>query len=428
MNIVRAVQYANTTTLRGATYAFRLMYEFWCYVVNKPSSPTVPGGVPGVAYTTFPTNSLEGTTVLFTGTDGATTVDQATFDSPGANFSASVINKHLVVWGGFPDSGEDGIYLITGRPSSTQLTIQVANGGSPHPTTFRPRMTSRSGLKYRVVDISAVGALAGWADDQYFVMQMTPSIYNVGQANSQVQWKINTANGLSGGSFVGSPAGTWNGSAFTDAMAEVFTTTNSSQWFGAGGGTTMGAISLWGDRAGMVAYFKDQSASFSGYLYLEAPNRLASQAQDPNPLIVATEGICTIHVGVLGQGFNNFWMAGTDGVARRHRMLVKCLSGDGNGETGRPTATLSFLGDSRLAVSPTLNKTFLSRILLAQVGAPNSQFNLSRAVMRMARICPNVLPSWIRVGDSGEFLHIQNGVCLPWDNVILGSNLTPFGF
>jgi hypothetical protein len=428
MNIVRAVQYANTTSNRGATYVFRFMYEFWCYVVNKPSSPTVPGGVPGVAYTTFPTNSLEGTTVLATGTDGATTVDALTFDSASANFASSVIGKHLVVWGAFPDSGEDGIYQILGRPSSTQLVLNVANGGSPHPTTFRPRFTTRTGLKYRIVDISAVGALAGWADDQYFVMQMTPSIYNVGQANSQIQWKINNATGLSGGSFTGSPAGTWTGSAFTDAMAEVFTTSNSNQWFSTGGGTTIGAISLWGDRAGMIAYFKDQSVGSSGYVYLEAPNRLASQAQDPNPLIIATDGVCTIHVGSLGFGFNNFWMAGTDGVARRHRMLVKCLSGDGNGETGRPTATLSFMGDSRLSVAPTLNKTFTSPIVLGQVGSPNAQFNFSRAIMRMARICPNNLPSWIRVGDGGEFLHIQNGVCWPWDNVILGSNLIPLGF
>jgi hypothetical protein len=178
----------------------------------------------------------------------------------------------------------------------------------------------------------------------------------------------------------------------------------------------------------MIAYFKDQSMSFSGYAYLEAPNRLATQAQDPNPLIVGTDGICTIHVGSFPFGFNNFWMAGTDGVARRHRMLVKCLSGDGNGETGRPTATISFMADSRISMAPTLNKTFTSRVLLGQVGAPSSQFNLSRATMRMVRICPNVMPPWSRIGDAGEFLHIQNGVCWPWDNVILGSNLIPFGF
>lgn len=430
LKIVRAVQYQYSGGgVKDTAYVMRFLYEFWGYVIHAPTTVTTPGGFPGVAFSTMPANSLEGTLVLATGTDGVTTVDQTTFDSAGASFTSGMIGKYLVVWNSTTPGPEDGIYKITGRPSATQLTVNVANGGSPHPTTLFPRFTSRSSLKYRVVDIDNIGSLT-YANGQYVVFQMTPSISNPGQANSQVQVILrSTGSGIQSLGLVGSPAGTWTGAAFTDGMTEVTHTSNGQGMFGnSSNTTTIAQISMWGDKDGVVAWFKSNFSNFASYIHFEAPVRLATQVQDPNPLLIGAEGLCTLYLSSFSNGYNNFWMAGTDNVARRHRMMVKCLSGDGNGENGRPTATLSFMGDSRVSVSPTLNKTFLSRVLIGQVGSPSTQFTLARALMRYARICPNTTQQMTRVGDAGEFFHIQNGICFPWDNAIVGATLAPLGF
>lgn len=411
-------------------YVCRLLYEFLGYVISAPATTTTPGAVPAFAFNTFPANALEGTTVVSTGTDGVTTVDTDFFDSAGANFATSVVNKYLVIWDSSTPGVEDGIYKIVERLTANRVRIFVANGGSPHPTTKRPRMTSRSGLKYRLIDLDAVGSLAGWATGQYIVMQLTPSISNVGQANSQFQITItSTSSQLTAGSVVGSPAGTWNGSLFTDPTGAVTTTSNSGGFFNGSSSAALGQMSMWGDKDGVVLWFKHSASAFASYIHIEAPVRLASQAQDPNPLLIGCEGVCTLYLSSHSNGYTNFWMAGTDGVARRHRMIVKCYSGDGNGETSRPTATASFFGDSRIAKNNILNKALMSKVVIGQVGAPQAEFTLARAIMRYTRIIPNQLPPWVMVGNNGEsWLHIQNGICFPWDGTILGTNLIPFGY
>jgi hypothetical protein len=431
LRIVRAMQfqYSPFLTRMEAGFIVRFMYEFWGYVIHAPASQTTPGGFPGVAFNTFPANSLEGSTVLATGSDGATAADQTTFTSASANFTTSMVNKYLVVWSSTTPGQEDGIYKILGRNSATQLVLNVNNGGSAHPVSRRPRFTTRTGLRYRVADIEGMQSLPGWATGQYIVFQMTPSISNPGQANSQVQVIIrNASSGIKTIGMVGSPGGTWNGSAFTDGMTEVTHTTNGQGMFPDSlvAPLTDAQISMFGDRDGMIAWFRGNGNG--GYVHFEAPFRLPTQAQDPNPLLIGADGLSTLHLGVFSNGYNNWWMRGTDGTSRRHRMIVKCLSGDGNGENGRPTGTVSFFGDARVGLNQTLKRTFLSKVLIGQIGTPSTQFTLARSYMRYARICPNVLPPWIMLGENDEWLHIQNGICFPWDGVFLGSNLIPLGY
>lgn len=427
MRIVRALQYATLTGSRDLCYVCRLLYEFLGYVISAPATTTTPGAVPAFAYTTFPANALEGTTVISTGTDGVTTVDTDFFDSASASFAGTVLNKYLVIWDSTTPGVEDGIYKIVERLTANRVRINVANGGSPHPTTKRPRMTSRSSLKYRLIDLDAVGAVAGWATGQYIVMQLTPSISNVGQANSQFQ--ITIGSGFTAGTIIGSPAGTWNGSLFTDPSGPITTTSNGGGFFNGSGGTALAQMSMWGDKDGVILWFKNNFSSFASYIHVEAPVRLAAQLQDPNPLLMGCEGVCTLYLSSHSNGYTNFFMPGTDGVARRHRMIVKCYSGDGNGENSRPTATASFFGDSRIAKNNLINKALMSRIVLGQVGSPQAEFNLARAVMRYTRIISNQLPPWVMVGTNGEsWLHVQNGICFPWDGTILGTNLIPFGY
>jgi hypothetical protein len=429
MRIVRALQYTTLVSGRDMCYVCRLIYEFIGYVISAPATTTTPGGVPAGAFNTFPANALEGTTVIATGTDGVTTVDTDFFDSAAASFPTSALNKYLVIWDSTTPGVEDGIYKVVERQTANRLRIFVANGGSPHPSTKRPRMTSRTGLKYRLIDLDAVGSLAGWAANQYIVFQLTPSISNAGQANSQFQITITSGSGgLTSGFITGSPAGTWNGSAFTDSTGTVTTTSNSGGFFN-GSGLATGQMSLWGDKDGIVAWFKHSISSFASYIHVEAPVRTATQLQDPNPLLIGCEGVCTLYLTSFTNGYNNFWMAGTDNVWRRHRMLTKCYSGDGNGETSRPTASAGVYGDSRIAKNNILNRALMSKVVIGQVGSPQTEFNIARAVMRYVRIIPNQLPAWVLVGNNGEsWLHVQNGICFPWDGVIMGTNLIPIGY
>jgi hypothetical protein len=429
MRIVRALQYTTVNSGRDMCFVARLLYEFLGYVISAPATTPTPGGVPAFAFNTFPANALEGTTVLNTGTDGVTTVDTDFFDSASASFATTALNKYLVVWDSATPGQEDGIYKVTERLTANRLRLYVPNGGSPHPTTKRPRLTSRSGLKYRLIDLDNVGGLAGWATGQYIVMQLTPSISNPGQANSQFQLNItSTASGLTAGNVVGSPAGTWNGSLFTDPMTAVSTTSNSGGFFNGSAVNALGQMTMFGDKDGVILWFKHTASAFASYIHVEAPIRTGTQVQDPNPLLIGCEGVCTLFLSSHSNGYTNFWMAGTDGVGRRHRMLVKCYSGDGNGELSRPTATAGIYGDSRIAKNHILNRALMSKVVIGQCGAPQSQFSLARATMRYARIISNLLPPWVMVGASNDWLHVQNGICFPWDGTILGTNLVPFGY
>jgi hypothetical protein len=172
-------------------------------------------------------------------------------------------------------------------------------------------------------------------------------------------------------------------------------------------------------------------------LVFEAPTRVGSYpstTSDQNPIAIVTDGICGIFIsGGTGaqQSLNNFTMAGTDGVARRHRMQVKNLTGDGIAATNNVqyngVISQDGLSDIRIAYAFDRGTTFVSPILLGQTFSVTN-FTRCRAILKQLYSCSPLVPNLHRLGPNGQYLHWTNGLCMIWDNTIMPITLIPFGF
>lgn len=407
---IRAIEYSPTSGQAALASAFKMLYEAWCYCLNGSASPTTPGGLPATTPSTFPTNFLEGTSVLATGTDGVTTTSSAQmFTSASASFPTTVIGKHLVAWKPGSGSTDDSIYMIRARPSATTLIIESRNGGTPDPVTQKPTLTDRSGIVYRVIDLPSVLNLL--SDNQYMILQMDGLSVNAGQANTQVQFFRRST--FSCGMVV-SPGGTWTGSAFTDGTTEI-----TGGGFG-GGSQSIGYITIILDPAAML--FHLNGGGFGGMsMHVEIPTRMHTQAQDPNPVTwqVFNGGSAGLFDTSAGYG-NSMRMVGTDNVARVCRLITRSLAGDGQDSIHRtiPGASMIASGSS---VNPVNGKAMSSETMLGTM--TSGQYTFARVKMRGIRLAGQYYPSFMRFGDFGEWIHIQNGVYWPWDNAILPFNL-----
>jgi hypothetical protein len=434
---VRALQ-INTPGSIATPYLCKLMYELWGYVLYGASTPTAPAAAafPASNPNNFPANALEGTSVLATGTNGATINGSNQFTSAGATFTTAMIGSVLTMW--VPGSGitDDGLYLITGVPNATTLQIQVANGGHPDPVTHQPVLTTRGSILYRVVNCSTLNALS-WVTTDYIIFQMNPSASdnpNASQATSQVQIIMNGQGGTTGCNVIGSPAGTWTGAAFTDAMGAVTQQTN-------GGGFsnfTPTIYTMTADFDGFFTFFHGSGAGTPAMsnLIFEAPTRVGiypSTTSDQNPLTYVTDGFTGIYIsgGNSAQySLNNFNMVGTDAVTRRHRMQVKNLTGDGTGATNNVQyngiISQDGLNDIRLTYAFDRGSTFVSPILLGQTFTITN-FTRCRAILKQLYSCSPLVPNLHRLGSNGQYLHWTNGLCMIWDNTIMPISLIPFG-
>ena len=108
----------------------KTLYEFWGFCVNGTDSLTSPGGI---AHVSFPSNFQSGTTLLASGTDGATTFGTDTFEATSVNFqtlpSGSLIGKYLVLWKPSEGTTDDSIYFIKSVESSSSIKVDVHSGG-----------------------------------------------------------------------------------------------------------------------------------------------------------------------------------------------------------------------------------------------------------------------------------------------------------
>jgi hypothetical protein len=276
--------------------------------------------------------------------------------------------------------------------------------------TQKPTLTSRSGIIYRIIDMASAMALG--ADAQYIVFQMSGSSVNVGQANSQVQL-IRRGSGLTCGIVV-SPGGTWTGSAFTDGTVEV-----TGGGFG-GGSENTGYCTMILDPAMMLLHIS-QGGFGSMSMHVEVPVRMYTPAQDPNPFtwLIPIGGSGVLFDTNNGYG-NTMRMVGTDNVSRVCRLITKSLAGD-----GQDTIHDSVPGNNMVTSGCSLNtgngKVMSSEAVLGTM--TTGQYCFARAKMRGIRLAGAYYPNFMRFGDFGEWIHIQNGVYWPWDNAILPFNL-----
>ncbi len=421
---LRGLSYTTSTNGRDISIFMRLLYEFWGYCVNGTSSLTVPGGMPATP-TSGPANFFEGTSVIASGNDGSTSDLGINFTSLSASFNVSMIGKHITIWSPNSTSTDDSIYQIIGVPSNTQLQLVVFSGGTPDTTTLKNNLTSRSSLNYRVIDVVSASQQA-IANGNYWVGTLSgASGINAGQASSQFQFlQRGSSQSFTSFGVVGSPAGTWNGSAFTGT---VLTERNAARLpFSASSvAGASGACTIIADKDFIIAHIKSSNSSGSGmYFYVIVPKRLYSQTQDPNPLTILVGGnqlACTS--SVLDTHASNFGMIGADNVTRTTQLITRNLLGDGS-------AQFSWVVGPNLSINlltqPLQNKIIFTEALMSSISTAG-QYSLARCKLTNVAFTSSSFPQFQTVGNSGEYLHVANGVLWPWDGTILPYNLLPLG-
>jgi hypothetical protein len=417
---VRALQY--TTTSGDLGVLLKLAYEFWCYCINGGAGVTTPGGLASTTPCNFVANYVDphsgGTVLLASGTDGSTSAGASTFTAASSTpFTSGMVGKYLVTWKSASGSSEDSIYLITGYTSTSVITVNVLNGGTPDVTTKLPSFTARTSINYRIIDATTASGLT-LLTGQGMVWQMTPPADNTGQANSQVQllWRANSSRTWG---TVMSPGGTWNGSAFTDGTTEV------QSFCIAGSAVVTGYVTMIGDKDHFLIMAKSPNSSASGSagLHIEIPARLYTQAQDTNPITIMPIVNEVASSGTSGSCYySKFSMKGADGTTRTYKLLTRSTWGDGG--TGMYGTNLT---NSAAVMNDYWTGILMSDGILSCTGTAG-QFSLARCRLRNVKFLGAFLPNYQRIGNSGEWIHINNGILWPWDNSQMPVNLMPLGF
>lgn len=324
-------------------------------------------------------------------------------------------------------STDDSIYRILSVPSGSQLQIIPFTGGTPDISTLKNNLTSRASLSYRVVDVTAASQLAV-ASGNYFIGNMTgaPNI-NSGQAVSQFQFLLRGTSATFGQfGMVVSPNGSWNGTAFSGTGSSTTMperTAGIANNFNGGASAINGFVSMVADTDFFFAHVNSSNSNGGAgtkglYFMSTIPQRLYTAAQDPNliALLVGGNGLNTSNG--TDSFANAFGMVGFDGVTRSHTLISRNLVGDTANTSVGPTYTVGFDLDSRLAYQSKTAQITLGEALMS-VSSTLGQFSFARARMRPIRFTSSSIPPFYTIGNSGEFLHIANGLLMPWDGSIL---------
>ncbi len=423
---VRGLVHTLSGSPTSAFYNLKFIYEFWGFCVNGAASLTVPGGFAATTPVSMPANFTGGTSLLASGSDGATTATittsysgDAIFTSASAPFLSTMVGKILVTWKAASGSSEDSMYLITEFISTSQVKININTGGTPDPTTLHSSLTTRSSINFRVIDptVAAATDTAG-----YIVIQLDPTGINTGQNNSQVQFRRAAANQLAA---TMSGTGSWTGSAFA---ADGYTT---SELLPAGQTALSleASINLIGDKDFLCSHIRSLASSTNRVIHLEIPKRLYSQTQDLHPITImmreATAFVTTSTTEDFSGGFfmkthSSDTLTGVTS-ARKHRTCVKATTGD-----GIPNVPGQSFSDFRYGFNTVRGTVVASDAILTLTGITN-QFYLARCKLRKVKFTGAHVPVYHRIGTSGEFIQLTNSICWPWDNTITPHVLFPFG-
>lgn len=431
---VRGIDF-NTQLLNKFDGGFlaKLIYEFWCYVINGGSSATTPGGLASTTPSTMQADFVGGTSLLCSGTDGATTLDSNVFTASSAPFNSGMTGKKIVIWSPASGSTEDSIYQIIRYQSATEVVLNVNSGGTPAPLTLRPHFTSRTNLRYRVIDDKIAAAAITDTTSRYFVLQLTPPACNPGQANSQVQVYVKanafwSATAPTDFGFKLSPGGTWTGSAFTDGTTEILSDVDTSGWFSNVGTSTASRtnnVILIGDVDFLQVFISGDSfiagSKPSSGMHLEIPERI--YAADVNPITLMVTGQNSpfkswVSTQQYGGGFWTIW---EDGVLRKSRGVARCVTGDCN-----PFGGAGPLNSPRF-VNAIQGKVLTTPLYIGQHGVSTHWSFVRNKLRKVMLTGGGAATQATRIGTSGEWVHCYAGICWPWDNTILPYNLFLMG-
>lgn len=402
-------------------------------------------------------NNVTSNSLMTLGSDGYTNATTEfrmdgyhDFYASGIPFTSNMVGKQLVMWKPGSNSSEDSIYNIIAFKNPSNIVINVNNGGTPSIAAdgYRPSLTTRSSINYRVIDVGVAGAATGIADGNFIIFQVDPTGVNTGQAVAQLQLII--AAGPSGTNqqlnYNMSPNGSWTGTAFGIDASGVRTPNTSSagatyqnQNLVSNGTMT---TTLIGDKDFLIIYGKDSAhGSSAGFVnHWEIPERLYTQTQDPNPFTVLINGYNATPAST--QAFNStatnhsygggFVMRCNDGVYRLHRTAVRTLSGDGNpgGFSGGSATSVrqpgNTLTDIRIGANFRTGALVNSNGILCLPGVVG-QYSLSRARLRRITFANSFMVLFTRFGSPvQDWLLVTQGVAIPWDKTVLPLTIFPF--
>lgn len=410
-------------------------------IASASSGATLPQAVIAVNNTTsFPTS---GTVFIATSLG----VQQVTYNGTNANSLLNCAGGTGTILTGaavttLSSSTDNSIYRIIAVNSTTQVVLSPYTGGTPDISTLKPNLTSRSALNYRVIDVVAASQLAV-ASGNYFVGTMIgPGNINSGQSNSQFQFLLRGASAPFGAiGMIGSPNASWNGvSAFVSAGGPSATITERNTVSGNSyTGTTANVVGVCTMIADLDFFFSHIKSSNSNnstgfYFFVTTPLRLYTQAQDPNPMtiLVGCNSLSTFNDSffhISDSLVNSFYMVGTDGVVRAQRLMSRNFSGDVNKVgTGNSIGVNWPLGPSlpaSVGFQERMGQVVFGDALMVSDFA--GQFYLNRCKLRPFQFTQGNTPLYHLVGANGEFIHVGNGLLLPWDGSILPYNLLQQG-
>ena len=425
------------STNQAARFFWKLLYEFWGFSVNGQNNLLVPGGFAALSGTSLPPNFESGTTLLATGSDGMTAFGTNIFVSDSTDFNAlnvtgSLSNKYLTIWREDAPNNDDSVYRIIGVQNANAVIIDVATGGSTR-LGGKAYFSDRSNVKFRITDPVASTQLAGWGADHYMVLNFdaAPNV-NEGQLISQL--RIDLTESQQRIQLQASPAGTWNGSSFSDASSYV-----SSSWFSASE-SGKGKFLFLGGKDFLVCTLKGTDTAWGSVdspskqpgFHVEIPRRLYPRVNDPNPITwTIWDNSAGLH-GVsqtTGSYANGFKMVCDDGVTRDWitTARVPAATGDHVSYAITPASGGLYGGFNFGAIyanslyNPFSASYMTTDAVLMQTGSLSDlRYAPNRVKLRRVRFTTPNMPPNTRLGE--YWIHIGGGIMWSWD----GSE-SPFG-
>jgi hypothetical protein len=230
---------------------------------------------------------------------------------------------------------------------------------------------------------------------------------------------------------VGSPNGSWNGTTFSGTGSNTTMTerTNANGLTFNGGTTNVGGfVTIFADTDFFFGHVQSSNsnggANAKGMYFMACtPVRMYTAAQDPNLLAVLVGGNGLNTSTGVDSFATSFGMVGFDGVTRSHQLITRNFGGDTGGTVGTPgnilpTFTMGFNLSTFLMFQNKIGQVLYGDVLISS-SSTAGQYSFARARMRPIQLTSSALPQYFLVGNSGELIHLANGLLLPWDGAIL---------
>jgi hypothetical protein len=401
------------TDTQAATWFMRVIYEFWGFCMHGDQDPLVPGGFAppnGINLTA----AFHSASLLATGTQGYTRLGEPYFRDDFANFtSGNLEGKHIVAWSSGSTSNDNNIYHIKRVYDSGTLLVNVNQGATPYSGSLHPLFTARSSLRYRIVDFASAAQNSTAASGSFLILKLDAAKQiNVG-TSFDPQVKIAT----NGNGFVvvsTSPSGSWTGTQFLDETVGI-----AQDYFDVATAQT-GHMSLIAADDFIISHIRGGWGEGAGF-HVEVPERLYPQEFDPNPIVHmnrdTTSNLLAAAANCYSNGFTAYVppLSGSRSYSTQARSPVGVYFHNeifGQRLYGIPNGRYNGVIHNSINDRFYLTDGVLGRFV-------TDEYHLMRYRLRRVRFTGPIMPQFTRLGDSGEYIHVSQGVCWPWDNAIL---------